>query len=52
MRNIGMDIMNKACAQLNIELSDLLSHEVRLHGMSPDPVDDLIHEIKQHGGFR
>jgi hypothetical protein len=46
MRNVRMDIMNRGCGRLNIKLGRILSDDVRHDGMSWDPVDELIHEIK------
>ena len=46
MRNVRMDIMNRGCGLLNIKLGRIFSDDVRHDGMSMDPVDELIHEIK------
>ncbi len=46
MRNVRLNIMNTGCGLLNIKLSRIFSHDVRHDGMSMDPVDELIHEIK------
>lgn len=48
MRNVRLDIMNMGCGRLNIKLSRIFSDDVRHDGMSMDPVDELIHEIKSH----
>ena len=52
MRNVRMDIMNRGCGRLNVKLGDLLSYAIRHDGMSLDPVDELIHEIKEHVRLR
>jgi len=48
MRNVRLNIMNTGCGLLNIKLSRIFSHNVRHDGMSWDPVDNLMHEIKGH----
>jgi len=46
MRNVRLDIMKTGCGLLNIKLGRIFSDDVRHDGMSINPVDKLIHEIK------
>ena len=43
-----MNIMNMGCGRLNIKLGRIFSDDIRHDGMTLDPVDDLMHEIKSH----
>ena len=52
MRNMRLNIMNTGCGRLNIKLGLIFSADVRHDGMSMDPVDELIHEIKSHVRLR
>jgi len=52
MRNMRLNIMNTGCGLLNIWLGLIFSDDIRHNGMSMDPVDELIHEIKSHVRLR
>jgi len=52
MRNIRLNIMNAGCGRLNIKLGRIFSDDIRHDGMTLDPVDDLMHEIKSHVRLR